>query len=109
MGLKPKPHVGASLHELLPKLVGLSEKWGINAAGEGGEFESLVLFCPGLYKKRIKILESDVILESDNYDGAVGYLKVSKVEFEDTQQASPSSKTQVLPSPEFRSPFKGSP
>ncbi len=33
----------------------LKEKYKINPAGEGGEFESLVLFAPGLFKQRLKI------------------------------------------------------
>ncbi len=32
----------------------LKEKWGINPAGEGGEFESLVLDCP-LFSKGLRI------------------------------------------------------
>jgi ABC transporter with metal-binding/Fe-S-binding domain ATP-binding protein len=32
----------------------LEEKWGINVAGEGGEFESFVLNCP-LFKKGLKV------------------------------------------------------
>lgn len=32
----------------------LNKKWGINPAGEGGEFETFVLACP-LFKKKLKI------------------------------------------------------
>ena len=35
----------------------LRKKYGINLAGEGGEFETLVLDCP-LFKKKIEILEA---------------------------------------------------
>ena len=45
MGLKPIPHVGMEIGGvcgLFQKLKKLSVQWGINAAGEGGEFESLV-------------------------------------------------------------------
>jgi diphthine-ammonia ligase len=44
-------------------LSGLNKKIGINIAGEGGEFESLVLNCP-LFKKEIKIIRSKIIKES---------------------------------------------
>lgn len=33
----------------------LKEKYNINPAGEGGEFESFVLFAPGLFKRRLKL------------------------------------------------------
>ncbi|MFH1669525.1 MAG: diphthine--ammonia ligase [Candidatus Woesearchaeota archaeon] len=47
------------------KLVALKKKIGLNVAGEGGEFESLVLDAP-MFHKRIEILESQIIEESDN-------------------------------------------
>jgi diphthine-ammonia ligase len=51
--------------EDIDKLVKLNKKNGLNIAGEGGEFESLVLDCP-LFKKEIKILESEIIEEAKN-------------------------------------------
>lgn len=36
----------------------LSKKYKFNLAGEGGEFETLVLDCP-LFKKRLKIIEAE--------------------------------------------------
>ena len=47
------------------KLVELHKKYKINIAGEGGEFESLVLNCP-LFKKRIKITDYEIIEEDEN-------------------------------------------
>lgn len=47
------------------KLVELNEKYGVNIAGEGGEFESLVLDCP-LFRRAIKISESEIFEESEN-------------------------------------------
>jgi asparagine synthase (glutamine-hydrolysing) len=38
---------------------------GINLAGEGGEFESLVIDCP-LFKKKIIIKESEILEENKN-------------------------------------------
>jgi len=48
-------------------LVTLNKKNGLNIAGEGGEFESLVLNCP-LFKKEIKILDSNIEMEN-SYTG----------------------------------------
>jgi len=46
------------------KLVEINKKIGINIAGEGGEFESLVLNAP-FFKKRIEIKKSKVIMENE--------------------------------------------
>ena len=42
------------------KLVGLNQKVGLNIAGEGGEFESLVLDCP-LFEKKIVVSDFEII------------------------------------------------
>ena len=47
------------------ELIKLNKKIGLNVAGEGGEFESLVLNCP-LFKKKIEIVEAETIMESEN-------------------------------------------
>lgn len=49
----------------LGRLKELGKKIGLNAAGEGGEYESLVLDCP-LFKKKIKLLESWILEENKN-------------------------------------------
>ncbi|MEE8401161.1 MAG: diphthine--ammonia ligase, partial [Candidatus Hydrothermarchaeaceae archaeon] len=47
------------------RLVQLDKKIGINIAGEGGEFESLVLDGP-LFEKRIKIVDFEIIEEKNS-------------------------------------------
>ena len=47
------------------KLVGINKKLGLNIAGEGGEFESLVLDCP-MFKKKIEIVRKSIKSESKN-------------------------------------------
>lgn len=49
----------------IDNLVELNKKYKINIAGEGGEFESLVLDCP-LFKKEIIIKDSKIIAEDEN-------------------------------------------
>ncbi len=61
--------------EDIDKLVELSKKHGINVAGEGGEFESLVLDAP-MFKKPIKIIEAETVMESEH----CGKLLVKKAE-----------------------------
>ena len=47
------------------KLVELNKKNGLNVAGEGGEFETFVLYAP-LFKKELKISSSKIVEESKN-------------------------------------------
>ncbi len=46
-------------------LIVLSNKLGINPAGEGGEYESLVLDCP-LFKKKLLLEDSEIIMDGNN-------------------------------------------
>jgi len=47
-------------HKDIDRLVELNKKYKINIAGEGGEFETLVLNCP-LFNKRINIKNYEII------------------------------------------------
>ena len=60
------------------ELININEKIGTNIAGEGGEFESLVLDCP-LFKQKIKIKES--IIKMDNE--CTGRLIIKSAELSD--------------------------
>ncbi|KAK0242589.1 hypothetical protein EDD85DRAFT_811884 [Armillaria nabsnona] len=70
-----KEHLGKSLGEMRPLLFKLNEKYGSHICGEGGEYESLTLDCP-LFKSRISLLETEVIIHSDNDFATVAYLRV---------------------------------
>lgn len=52
----------------LKELKGLKKKYGINIAGEGGEYESLVVDCP-LFKRRIEITDSEKIWDKKTNSG----------------------------------------
>ena len=47
-------------------VINLKEKYKINPAGEGGEFESFVLNCP-LFKKPLKITDKKITGEKNNW------------------------------------------
>jgi len=73
-----KSWLGKKIDEkTLEKLKKINEKIGLNIAGEGGEFESLVLNCP-LFKKRIKIEEAEIQMENQ-YTGKY-IIKKAKLE-----------------------------
>jgi len=61
--------------KMIAKFVELKEKFGFNMAGEGGEFESLVVDGP-IFKKKLTIVESKKVMESD----IVGHLEILKAE-----------------------------
>ncbi len=51
----------------IAKLAALKKKVGLNEAGEGGEYETLVISCP-LFKKKIKVNSSSINMEN-SYTG----------------------------------------
>jgi ABC transporter with metal-binding/Fe-S-binding domain ATP-binding protein len=51
--------------EELYELIKLKKKYSINIAGEGGEYESIVLNAP-LFTKKLKIIESEIFIEDEN-------------------------------------------
>lgn len=61
--------------EALDELIELNEKYGIHVAGEGGEFETLVLDCP-LYGRELRILDAEKQWEKTN-----GKITVKDFEF----------------------------
>ncbi|MAG50381.1 ATP-binding protein [archaeon] len=61
-----KSWLGRKINQkIIDELVRLNKKLGINVAGEGGEFETFVLDCP-MFKKKLKIVSSKVIEDSEN-------------------------------------------
>lgn len=58
--------------EALGALVELSKKYGVNPAGEGGEFETLVLDAP-FFKSRIVVVEAERVWRGTN-----GYLLIKQ-------------------------------
>lgn len=64
------------------KLLALKHRIGFNVAGEGGEYESLVLFGPG-YKKKIVIKEFSI-----HKDGSAARMIIKKAILEDIKPES---------------------
>jgi len=78
-GLMPYRHLGKSLRALRDRgiLDQLKDRWGMHPAGEGGEYETLVLDCPALFKYgRLVLEETEVICDAS--DDGVGILRIGK-------------------------------
>lgn len=83
MGLDER-YIGRRLDKkILNELKILKEKYGLHIAGEGGEYETLVLDAP-LYRKRIVIENSKKI-----WEGCSGYLVVKEFRLEEKGKSSP--------------------
>lgn len=82
IGLIPEIDLGKNLKEMQSKLVELESKYGINVCGEGGEYETFTLDCP-LFKKRIQIEDTQVIIHSNDAFAKVGFLRINKLKLID--------------------------
>ncbi|PIN78649.1 TIGR00289 family protein [Candidatus Woesearchaeota archaeon CG10_big_fil_rev_8_21_14_0_10_34_8] len=59
------------------ELMQLHHRLGINTAGDAGEYESLVMYCPNLFKKRLEIKKADSSMTSE----FIGNFEIKEVEF----------------------------
>ncbi|ETO13793.1 hypothetical protein RFI_23576, partial [Reticulomyxa filosa] len=83
MGLNPLQNLNKNMNELYSHLCGLEKDFGMNVCGEGGEYETLVLDCPYLYRYyRIQIVDCEIMGGKDltNPINPSGYLKINKME-----------------------------
>lgn len=87
MDLSPHSHLGLSISEVYSLMCKLNERYGSNICGEGGEYETFTLDCP-LFKKKIVIDESEIIIHSDDAYAPVGFLHLKKMHLEDKEEAS---------------------
>ncbi|XP_060615847.2 diphthine--ammonia ligase isoform X1 [Anolis sagrei] len=84
-GLDPDKHLGKTLNEMEPYLLELSKKYGVHICGEGGEYETFTLDCP-LFKKKIVVDLSEVVVHSADAFAPVAYLRLLKLHLEDKVQ-----------------------
>lgn len=94
MGLS-KEHLGKSIKSLFPTLLSLHSKWNINVAGEGGEYETLVLDCP-LFKKRLVLDDFYCVIHRDIPDAPVTLLTPTSISFKDKSCESDEWKDIIL-------------
>uniref|UniRef100_A0A8C5P1R7 Diphthine--ammonia ligase n=1 Tax=Jaculus jaculus TaxID=51337 RepID=A0A8C5P1R7_JACJA len=82
LGLDPYKHLGKTLDEMEPYLLELNKKYGVHVCGEGGEYETFTLDCP-LFKKKIIVDSSDVVIHSADAFAPVAYLRLEGLHLEE--------------------------
>ncbi|XP_005885831.1 PREDICTED: diphthine--ammonia ligase isoform X1 [Myotis brandtii] len=82
LGLSPDKHLGKTLDQMEPHLLELSKKYGVHVCGEGGEYETFTLDCP-LFKKKIIVDSSEVVIHSADAFAPVAYLRFLELHLED--------------------------
>ncbi|NP_001385333.1 diphthine--ammonia ligase isoform 4 [Gallus gallus] len=86
-GLDPDKHLGKTLDQMEPYLLEVSEKYGVHICGEGGEYETFTLDCP-LFKKKIVVDSSKVVMHSADAFAPVAYLHFLKMHLESKEKSS---------------------
>uniref|UniRef100_T1JCC9 Diphthine--ammonia ligase n=1 Tax=Strigamia maritima TaxID=126957 RepID=T1JCC9_STRMM len=77
LGLDPEKVLGVDICNLSQYFSSLNAKYQLNVCGEGGEYETLTLDCP-LFKKKIEILDQEIVyITKDDY-APVAFLKIKK-------------------------------
>ncbi|KAF9585953.1 hypothetical protein BGW38_010811 [Lunasporangiospora selenospora] len=81
IGLK-KQHLSQSIGDMYPHLCRMNQEYDLHICGEGGEYETLTLDCP-LFRRRIVVDESEVVIHSDDHFAQVAYLRFKQLHLED--------------------------
>ncbi|KAG0256494.1 hypothetical protein BG011_004463 [Mortierella polycephala] len=81
IGLK-KQHLGQSIGDMFPYLCRMNQEYDLHICGEGGEYETITLDCP-LFKRRIVVDESEIVIHSDDAFAQVAYLRFKSLHLED--------------------------
>ncbi|KAG2757390.1 hypothetical protein P692DRAFT_201843350 [Suillus brevipes Sb2] len=76
IGLTVK-HLGKTLNEMQDTLTRLNSMYGLHICGEGGEYETLTLDSP-LFKHRVVLDETEVVMHTDNEFAPVAYLRIKQ-------------------------------
>jgi len=102
LGLDHK-HLGLTLAQVRDHLHKMSDKYGINVCGEGGEYETFTLDCP-LFRKRIVLDETETEVEDVSGGSPVTFLKIKSASLKDKELPAFSSQLEMIraqiPSPE---------
>jgi diphthine-ammonia ligase len=89
-GLVPQRHLGKSLADLVDHFDALHKKYQFHVTGEGGEYESLVLYCPKVFQRRL-VLDATEIVEDDQ---GVGELRILQWHSEPVEEDGESNQSE---------------
>ncbi|RNF21155.1 putative ATP-binding protein [Trypanosoma conorhini] len=105
IGLDPRIHVGLSLEAVRPALEKAQRLYGTHSAGEGGEFETIVLDCPLFREQCLEIASLERVIVDDNDYSPSGYARLKVRRRNKTMEEKNSSKELLrrLPSLTFPS------
>lgn len=84
-GLTPS-HLGLSLYAMHPKLLRLHAMYGTHPCGEGGEYESFTLDCPGIFKGKIVLQDTEKVSSIEGDVAPVAYLRIKGAEVVDKSE-----------------------
>lgn len=73
-------HLGLSLSAMHPTLLKVHAMYGTHPCGEGGEYESFTLDCPGIFKGRIVLQETEKVNSIEGDVAPVAYLRIKKAQ-----------------------------
>lgn len=91
MGLQEK-HLGQEVTELIEYFEGLNKKFGFNVAGEGGEYETLILDSP-IMQKRIVLDSIEKVVTGNSAYSPYGHLKINQYSLVDKAQGATEAYT----------------
>ncbi|KAH9586474.1 Diphthamide synthase domain [Trypanosoma melophagium] len=105
IGLNPKAHIGMPLEDVRPVLEKAQRMYGTHSAGEGGEFETIVLDCPLFKDRRLEVVSLERVIVDDNDYAPSGHarLKVRLIEKNDREKNADIELLRSLPSLVFPS------
>ncbi|KAG1892328.1 meiotically up-regulated 71 protein [Suillus subluteus] len=104
IGLTVK-HLGKTLNGMQDTLTRLNSLYGLHICGEGGEYETLTLDSP-LFKHRIVLDETEVVMHTDNEFAPVAYLRIKRASLH-PKESSTDSRVEVPPLLEDRFVLEG--
>lgn len=81
IGLR-EDHLGKSLLQMRPTLIKLEDMYGSHVCGEGGEYETFVLWIPGM-KKRVVLDQVRIVQHSYDTIAPVSYLQIEHCHLEE--------------------------
>ncbi|KAG6336691.1 hypothetical protein ID866_2398 [Astraeus odoratus] len=81
-GLTPS-HLGITLSKMYPTLLRLHAIYGTHPCGEGGEYESFTLDCPGMFKGVVMLQDTEKVGDTAEDIAPVAYLRIKSATVED--------------------------